>query len=90
MLAIANFKVRFKPVCNLWFLFAAAAAYFSTSISAYYPPRIFFGFLTIVGCFAAISFWRPVLGGTLLISLGAFFGNHPGGRFMEIFDILLL
>ncbi|MBI38534.1 MAG: hypothetical protein CMF59_02970 [Leptospiraceae bacterium] len=54
----------------------------------YYPPLI-----TIIGSIFCASL--PAIAGVrltlpILIALGPFFGNHPGGRFLEFYDLAIL
>lgn len=58
-------------------------------VSAYYPTTYRIGMLLGVAGFAALSLWRPATGVFLLFASGPFFGNHPGGHFMELFPLLL-
>ncbi|EQA37480.1 O-antigen ligase [Leptospira inadai serovar Lyme str. 10] len=63
---------------------------FLFSFLFYYPLSFRF---PIIGCaflWIGICFLKPMSGLFLLFAVLPLFGNHPGGRFMEIADFLLL
>lgn len=58
-------------------------------VASYYPGRIRTVVLLLMAALLAVSLWRTDLGLFLLLFLGPLFGNHPGGRFLEVFPLLL-
>lgn len=59
------------------------------SVVPYYAGRSA-ALLSIFPLFAVIAIRKPGLAVFLLFASMPFFGNHPGGRFMEIFPILCI
>ena len=44
--------------------------------------------LLVLPLFASLAYWKPNLAASLLFAVVPLFGNHPGGRFMELFPLL--
>ncbi|MCB1306461.1 MAG: hypothetical protein KDK37_19360, partial [Leptospiraceae bacterium] len=80
-----------KTISNsAWPVLYLVAGLLFLSFYPFYPSTYFYGFFLILLLFGAISFLRPVIAGSLMIAGGSLFGNHPGGRFLELFDLALL
>lgn len=44
--------------------------------------------LLVLPLFASLAYWKPDLAAFFLFAAVPLFGNHPGGRFMELFPLL--
>ncbi|TGK31538.1 O-antigen ligase domain-containing protein [Leptospira gomenensis] len=54
----------------------------------FYPWKFRIGFSVFFLLFAVLDFFSPIAATFLLAASGPFFGNHPGGRFLELQDCL--
>lgn len=74
---------QFKSL--IWILFGILLI---LPLLAFYPwkYRIFFVFLFV--CFTILDLLFPLAATFFLAASGMFFGNHPGGRFLELQDCL--
>ncbi|MCB1306412.1 MAG: hypothetical protein KDK37_19115 [Leptospiraceae bacterium] len=70
-------------------LYAIAAAFW-ISFYPYYPETHYALFTTAVLIFFLFTLKQPMAAFGLLLLVASFYGNHPGGRFLETFDILLI
>lgn len=60
------------------------------SMMPFYPTRYFAGFTLLLILSALVCYLRPIAGIALLAFAGIFFGNHPGGRFVEVYNLALV
>ncbi len=54
----------------------------------YYPPKLAFLLASVLLAFTCAVIWNPSASIFSLMAIAPFFGNHPGGRFMEIYILL--
>jgi len=64
------------------------AAIMLAAIMLFYPIKIFALIVTGLIAFSFLAGWLPSLAAFFLFAAIPFFGNHPGGRFMELFPLL--
>lgn len=65
-------------------------AYIFQSLIPFYSTRVALILFGSGAIFLLLSIKSPLFGFALLLVSSPFFGNHPGGRFIEIFDLLML
>lgn len=61
-----------------------------TSLSPYYPTRYFAAFTLFLLASGFFCYRSAVLGVAFLSLGGIVFGNHPGGRFVEVYNLSLI
>ncbi|PKA04720.1 O-antigen ligase family protein [Leptospira ellisii] len=77
-----NFR---NPSLFLWVSFALFLIF---PLLGFYPWKFRIVFCIFFAAFAFLDFVSPVAAVFLLAAYGPFFGNHPGGRFLELQDCL--
>lgn len=81
----ANFTSTLNFRSALWIVFSVLLI---LPLLSFYPWKFRIGFVFLFIGFAWIDVLSPLVGTFLIAASGAFFGNHPGGRFLEIQDCL--
>lgn len=56
----------------------------------YYEISAIITIIIVCSFIAIISFKNPVNGFCIILCLSPLFGNHPGGKYLEIFELLML
>lgn len=80
-----NFSAALRLESAVWIGFSVLLI---LPLLSFYPWKFRIGFVLLFVFYASIDVLSPLVGTVLIAASGVFFGNHPGGRFLEIQDCL--
>ncbi|PJZ55827.1 O-antigen ligase family protein [Leptospira barantonii] len=82
---IENFSATPRLRSAVWIVFSVLLI---LPLLSFYPWKFRIGFVLLFILYAWVDVLSPLVGTFLVVASGVFFGNHPGGRFLEIQDCL--